>query len=46
MGRKTKQKPMFRGTAPQRFIVIIDSDTGLKYWYIVVCVTIPLEGPK
>ena len=37
---------MSHGTAPQRLIVIIDSDTGLKYWYKVVRVTIPLEGPK
>ena len=37
---------MSRGTAPQRLIVMIDSDTSFKYWYIVVGVTIPFKGPK
>ena len=39
--RKTKQNPMSCGTAPERLIVMIDSDTCCKYWYIVVGVTIP-----
>ena len=33
------------GTAEQKLIVMIDSDTGLKYGYIVVGVTTPLKGP-
>ena len=37
---------MSRGTAPQRLIVMIDSDTSCKYWYMVVGVTIPFKGPK
>ena len=37
---------MSRGTAPQRLIVMIDSDTSCKYWYIVVGVTIPFKGLK
>ena len=37
---------MSRGTAPQRLIVMIDSDTSCKYWYPVVGVTIPCTGPK
>ena len=37
---------MSRGTAEQRLIVMIDRDTGLKYWYIVVGVTTPLKGPE
>ena len=46
MGWKSKQKPVSRGTAPQRVIVMIDSETGLKYWYTVVGVTILFKGPK
>ena len=46
MCRKTKQKRLSLETAQQGLIVMIDSDTGLKYWYIVVCVTIPFKGPK
>ena len=46
MGWKSKQKPVSRSTAPQRVIVMIDSETGLKYWYIVVGVTILFKGPK
>ena len=37
---------MSRGTAPQRLIVMTESDTSCKYWYIVVGVTIPFKGPK
>ena len=46
MGRKTKQKPMSHGTAPQRLIVMIESDTTCRYWHLVVGVTIPFKGPK
>ena len=46
MGRKTKQKPMSRGTAPQRLIVMIDIDFCCKYCYVMVGVTIPFKGPK
>ena len=37
---------MSRGTAPQRLIVMIDSNTSCKYWYKVVGVTIPFKEPK
>ena len=37
---------MSRGTAPQRLIVMIDSDATCKYWYSVVDLTIPFKGPK
>ena len=37
---------MSRGTAQQMLIFMIDSDTGCKYWYIVIGVTIPFKGPK
>ena len=46
MGTKTKQKPMPRGTAPLKLIVMIDSSTYCKYWYIVVGVTIPFKESK
>ena len=36
---------MSRGTSPQRLIVMIDSDTGCKYCYIMDGVTIPYKGP-
>ena len=31
-------------SAPQRLIVMIDSYSGCKYWYIVVAVTISFKG--
>ena len=37
---------MSHGTAPLKLIVMIDSNTYCKYWYIVVCVTIPFMGPR
>ena len=46
MGWKNKQKRVFRGTAPLKLIVMIDSSTYCKYWYIVVGLTIPIKGPK
>ena len=36
---------MSHGTAPLKLIVMIDSNTYCKYWYIVVCVTTPFMGP-
>ena len=37
---------MYHSTAPLKLIVMIDSNTYCKYWYIVVCVTIPFVGPR
>ena len=37
---------MSHGTAPLKLIVMTDSYTCCKYWYIVVCVTIPFMGPR
>ena len=44
MGRKTNKKSMSHGTAPLNLIVIDNSDTYIKYWYILVAVTIPING--
>ena len=44
MGRKTNKKYMSHGTAPLNLIVIDNSDTYIKYWYILVAVTIPING--
>ena len=46
MGKKTKQIPVSRGTAPVKLIIMIESDTYCNYWYIVVGVTIPFKGPQ
>ena len=46
LGWKTKQNLMSHGTAPLKLIVMTDSNTCCKFWYIVVCVTIPLMGPR
>ena len=37
---------MSHGTAPLKLIVMTDSNTCCKYWYIVVCITIPFMGPR
>ena len=44
MGRKTNKKSMSHGTAPLNLIVTDNSDTYIKYWYILVAVTIPIKG--
>ena len=44
MGRKTNKESTSHGTAQLNLIVIYNSDTYIKYWYILVAVTIPIKG--
>ena len=46
LGKKNKQKPVSRGTAPVKFIIMIESDIYCKYWHTVVGVTIPFKGSR
>ena len=43
---KKKKKPVSRGTAPVKLIIMIESNTYFNYWYIVVGVTILFNGPQ